>query len=428
MITKRTKVQLVIFALITMIGVSFVGARYARLDRVFFDESYSVVAHFTESGGIFTGAEVSYRGVTVGQVSDMKLTAKGVDVVMNIENAHQDIPQDTKAVVANRSAVGEQFVDLQPETKQGPYLRNGSDIPTAMTQTPIETTKLLTDVSTTVDSVNKQSLTTVVDELGKAFNGTGQDLGQIADTSNSFINAANDNFDVTTALLKDSNTVLSTQVDKTSAIKSFSRDLSLFSTTLAHSDGDLRTVIENGSGTANQLRTFLEQNKVDLGQLINNLVTTGEVTQKHLAGTEMILVVYPYVVAGGYTVVDKDSNSGLYDAHFGLILQQDPGVCHAGYNTKRRSPEDRKDLPMNTGARCTEPASQSNARGAQNTPRRAGPSYRAPVVGSYDRATGKLTYTDRNPSGDVTYTGGAAALMGEESWKWLLMQPLSGQE
>ena len=428
MITKRTKVQLVIFALITMIGVSFVGARYARLDRVFFDESYSVVAHFTESGGIFTGAEVSYRGVTVGQVSDMKLTAKGVDVVMNIENAHQDIPQDTKAVVANRSAVGEQFVDLQPETKQGPYLRNGSDIPTAMTQTPIETTKLLTDVSTTVDSVNKQSLTTVVDELGKAFNGTGQDLGQIADTSNSFINAANDNFDVTTALLKDSNTVLSTQVDKTSAIKSFSRDLSLFSTTLAHSDGDLRTVIENGSGTANQLRTFLEQNKVDLGQLINNLVTTGEVTQKHLAGTEMILVVYPYVVAGGYTVVDKDSNSGLYDAHFGLILQQDPGVCHAGYNTQRRSPEDRKDLPMNTGARCTEPASQSNARGAQNTPRRAGPSYRAPVVGSYDRATGKLTYTDRNPSGDVTYTGGAATLMGEDSWKWLLMQPLSGQE
>ena len=428
MITKRTKVQLVIFALITMIGVSFVGARYARLDRVFFDESYSVVAHFAESGGIFTGAEVSYRGVTVGQVSDMKLTAKGVDVVMNIENAHQDIPQDTKAVVANRSAVGEQFVDLQPETKQGPYLRNGSDIPVAMTQTPIETTKLLTDVSTTVDSVNKQSLTTVVDELGKAFNGTGQDLGQIADTSNSFINAANDNFDVTTALLKDSNTVLSTQVDKTSAIKSFSRDLSLFSTTLAHSDGDLRTVIENGSGTANQLRTFLEQNKVDLGQLINNLVTTGEVTQKHLAGTEMILVVYPYVVAGGYTVVDKDSNSGLYDAHFGLILQQDPGVCHAGYNTQRRSPEDRKDLPMNTGARCTEPASQSNARGAQNTPRRAGPSYRAPVVGSYDRATGKLTYTDRNPSGDVTYTGGAAALMGEESWKWLLMQPLSGQE
>jgi phospholipid/cholesterol/gamma-HCH transport system substrate-binding protein len=428
MITKRTKIQLVIFALITMIGVSFVGARYARLDRLVLDTSYTVVGHFTQSGGIFTGAEVSYRGVTVGRVSDLKLTDKGVDVVMSIENDHKDIPEDSKAVVANRSAVGEQFVDLQPESKQGPYLKDGSEIPTAMTETPIETTKLLSDLSTTVDSVNKQSLTTVVNELGKAFNGTGDDLGQIVDTSNSFINAADDNFEITTALLEDSNTVLSTQIDKTSAVKSFSRDLALFSTTLANSDGDLRTVIENGSGTANQLRTFLEQNKVDLGELINNLVTTGEVTQKHLAGTEMILVVYPYVVAGGYTVVDKDPNSGLYDAHFGLILQQEPGVCHSGYNTQRRSPEDRKDLPMNTGARCAEGPGQSNARGAQNTPRRAGPAYRAPVVGTYDRSTGKLTYTDRNPSGDVTYTGGAAMLMGEDSWKWLLMQPLSGRE
>ena len=77
---------------------------------------------------------------------------------------------------------------------------------------------------------------------------------------------------------------------------------------------------ERQSATANQLRTFLEENKVDLGELINNLVTTGEVTGAHINGTEMILVVYPYVVAGGYTVVDKDPKTGLYDAHFGLIL------------------------------------------------------------------------------------------------------------
>jgi phospholipid/cholesterol/gamma-HCH transport system substrate-binding protein len=429
MITRRTKIQLVIFALITMIGVSFVGARYARLDRLVLDKSYAVTAHFTESGGIFTGAEVAYRGVTVGRVSDMKLTDRGVDVVLNIEKKYPDIPRRTKAVVANRSAVGEQYVDLQPETKQQPFLADGSEIPTAMTRTPIETTKLLTDLDTTVNSVNKKSLTTVVDELGAAFKGTGPDLGRIVDTSDSFIRTANDNFDITTALLEDSNTVLSTQIDKTSAIKSFSRDLALFSTTVANSDADLRTVIENGSATANQLRSFLEENKVDLGQLINNLVTTGEVTGRHLDGTEMILVVYPYVVAGGYTVVAKDSSTGLYDAHFGLIMQQDPKVCKAGYNTRQRDPNsDRGDLPMNEDARCTEPASQSNARGAQNTPRRAGPSYRAPVVGSYDRDTGKLKYTDRNPSGDVTYTGGAAALMGEQSWKWLLMQPLAGQE
>jgi phospholipid/cholesterol/gamma-HCH transport system substrate-binding protein len=433
MITRRTKVQLMVFALITMVGVAFVGAKYARLDRLVVDESYNVTAHFADSGGIFTGAEVSYRGVTVGQVSSMKLTAKGVDVVLDIDNDHKDIPKDTEAVVANRSAVGEQFVDLQPKTKSGPYLADGSQIAMSDTKTPIDTTKFLTDIDTTVNSVNKQSLNTTVDELGKAFGGSGEDLGRLVDTSTSFINAANDNFDTTTALLQDSNTVLQTQIDKRSAIKSFSRDLALFSTTLAQSDPDLRRVIDNGSATANELRTFLERNKVDLGQLINNLVTTGEITGRHINGTEMLLVVYPYVVAGGYTVVAKDPQTHLYDAHFGLILQQNPTVCHNGYQgTDRRSPYNRGNRPMATGAHCAEPAGQSNARGAQNAPRRPAPAYRAPVVGSYDPATKKFRYTDTNPSGDVTYTGGAASLMGADSWKWLLAQPLAqpsvGQE
>ena len=83
---------------------------------------------------------------------------------------------------------------------------------------------------------------------------------------------------------------------------------------------------------------------------------------------------------------------------------------------------------MNEDARCTEPAEPEQRPRCAEHPAPCGPSYRAPVVGSYDRDTGKLKYTDRNPSGDVTYTGGAAALMGEESWKWLLMQPLAGQE
>jgi phospholipid/cholesterol/gamma-HCH transport system substrate-binding protein len=428
MITRRTKIQLMIFALITMVGVSYVGARYARLDRLFFDDSYRVAAHFAESGGIFEGAQVSYRGVTVGQVGELELTDEGVDVMLDIDDDTGRIPAATRAVVANRSAVGEQYVDLQPETHDGPFLAGGDEIPLAMTETPISTTKLLVDLDTTVNSVDKRSLTTVVSELGKAFQGTGEDLGQIIDTSNSFIRTANDNFDVTTALLEDGNTVLTTQLDKASAIRSFAKDLSLFSDTLVSSDRDLRRVIENGSATANQLRTFLEENRVDLGELINNLVTTGEITGQHIDGTEMILLVYPYVVAGGYTVVDKDPGSGLYDAHFGLIMTQEPHVCKAGYEgTDKRSPQDGSNRPMNEAARCTEPASQSNARGGQHAPNRAGTAYRAPVVGTYDRATGSVSYTDRGPSDGVTYTGGAASMFGEESWKWLLLQPLSGE-
>jgi hypothetical protein len=51
------------------------------------------------------------------------------------------------------------------------------------------------------------------------------------------------------------------------------------------------------------------------------------------------------------------------------------------------------------------------------------------VVAAYDSKKGKLTYTNKSPSAAVTYTGGAAAAFGgEESWKWLLLQPLAGSQ
>ncbi|KQW46876.1 virulence factor Mce [Nocardioides sp. Root1257] len=424
MITRRTRLQLLVFVAITLLGVSYVGARYARLDRVFFDDHYTVVAHLERSGGIYEGGEVSYRGVQVGSVGKLVLTDDGVDAYLDIDNSDDDIPADTLAVVGNRSAVGEQYVELQPRTDKAPYLGENSEIAMADTRTPIATEKFLGDISDTVESVDKDALATTVDELGQAFAGTGTDLQRIIDTGNSFINEADANFETTTALIRDSNTVLQTQSDKASAIRTFAQQLSLFTGSLAGSDKDLREVIDQGSATATQLRTFLEDNRVDLAELLNNLVTTGDVIVKHLPGIEQILVVYPYVVEGGFTVVSKSPDTGLYDAHFGLILTNNP-VCHRGYeSTDTRPPQDGSNRPMNTKAGCTEPASQSNPRGVQNL-KRAGAAYRPPPVASYDPDSGRLRWGGQVSAASSQPGTLAPKSFGEDTWKWLYLQPLT---
>jgi phospholipid/cholesterol/gamma-HCH transport system substrate-binding protein len=366
---------------------------------------------------------VSYRGVQVGQVGALQLTDSGVDVLMDISNDFGKIPADTRAVVANRSAVGEQYVDLQPQTDDGPYLDDGSQIAQKDTATPIPTQKLLADISSTTESVDKRALATTVHELGQAFGGTGKDLQRIIDTGNSFLDEADRNFGVTTALIRDGNTVLEGQVASESAIRTFARDLRLFSGTLAGSDADLRTVIDSGSATATQLRTFLEDNQVDLGELIGNAVTTGDVVVKHLPGIAQILVVYPYVVEGGFTVVSKSPDTGLYDAHFGLVLTNHT-ICHHGYEgTRTRAPQERADLPLNTQAGCREPIVQSDPRGAQNlNPGDA--AYRAPVA-SYDPATHRLHWGGRVDPRLAQPGTLAPQAFGKESWKWLFLQPLA---
>ncbi len=80
-----------------------------------------MVVHFEDSGGIFAGGEVTYRGVRVGKVDKLELTDAGVDAYLDIQNSYDEIPADAKAVVGNRSAVGEQYVELQPQTDAKPY-------------------------------------------------------------------------------------------------------------------------------------------------------------------------------------------------------------------------------------------------------------------------------------------------------------------
>lgn len=437
MITRRTRIQLIIFAVITLVGVSFVGARYAKLDRVVIDRSYTVVAHYPTSGGIFSGAEVTYRGVGIGQVGDLTLTDKGVDVELEIENKWDKIPADTLALVGNKSAVGEQYVELQPQTDKGPFLKQGSEIDDVAT--PIATEKLLGDLSSTVGSVDRDALSTTVAELGKAFGGAGEDLQRIIDTGNSFIETANDNFETTSALIRDGNTVLRGQIASESSLRTFASQLSLFSRSLASADPSLRKVIDNGSVAATQLRTFLEQNGVDLSELIANLAATGQVVVRHLPAVKQLLVAYPWAVLGGMVVVGKtpvsQGGSGKWDVHFGLILTNQP-VCKKGYLTSRRNPETERqsfmpdgkpyDIPRNI--RCNEPITQSNARGPQNLPRVAPDLTGAsPIVAGYDESTGAITWGE--PAGARTAPRGNVAppSLGKDSWKWLYLQPMLDQ-
>jgi phospholipid/cholesterol/gamma-HCH transport system substrate-binding protein len=356
------------FALITLVGVSYVTARYVGLGDALFSDSYVVSVDLAESGGIFTNAEVTYRGVTVGRVEELRLTDDGVRADLRLDEGTK-VPADTDAVVANRSAVGEQYLDLQPATSSGPFLAAGDTIPRERTRTPVPTEKLLLDVDRLVRSVDQQDLVTVVDELGKAFAAGGRDLQRLLDAGDRLTLAATDALPETLTLIRDGAIVLDTQRDTGPAIRSFAADLADLSETLASEpvDADLRTVLDRGVVASGQLDALLTENRTAIAGLLANLVTIGQITVARVDGVEQLLVTYPAVVAGGYTVVPGDGT-----AHFGLVLNaNDPPACTRGYEgTQKTDPNRTSNLPaLNTGARCAEPrGSTVTVRGAQNAP------------------------------------------------------------
>jgi phospholipid/cholesterol/gamma-HCH transport system substrate-binding protein len=289
---------------------------------------------------------------------------------------------------------------------------------------PLSTTDMVLGLDRLVNSVGKDDLGVTVDELGKAFAGTGPNLGRLVDSGNTLVESASEALPETIALIEDSRKVLKTQADQGSSIKSFARDLASLSAQLKSSDGDLRKLIGNARPAAQELNSLLKSAGPQLSVLLANLISGGQVTLARLPGVEQALVTFPLMVAGSYTVVPGDGTT-----HFGLVLNaDDPPACTQGYGTARRDPADTSTREANTGARCTLPrGSQSSVRGAQNAPGAStsgGGANQTAYVTPYDPETGTTTGPDGN-NVEIGSTGGQQAVFGKESWQWLLVGPMA---
>ncbi len=367
MITRIVRLQLIGFLLVALVGVGYTGFRYAGLGDLFGSTTYPVRLQLADSGGIFTGADVTYRGVSVGRVGDLTLTPDGVDAELQIERSAPAIPADLDAAVRNLSAIGEQYVDLQPRADGGETLTDGSVIPVDRTTVPVPVEELVAGVDDLARSVPLESLSTVVTELGTAFAGTAQPLQRILDTSDAFSRDAVAALPQTLALLEDGRTVLTTQNDVSGSFQDFSRDLKLLAEQLRTSDPDLRRLLETGPQASEQITALLRESGNGLSELVADLLTVSRVAEPRQSALRQLLVTYPAFSAVGFTVAPGDGTG-----HLGLALNVfDPYPCTQGYEgTDRRSGTGIADTDPNVDAYCAEPpGSPISVRGAQNVPR-----------------------------------------------------------
>lgn len=367
MLVRRTRIQLVVFAIISVLAIGYALVRFTEVERVFGEGGYTVRLELTESGGIFTGAEVTYRGYNIGRVGQLRLTATGLEAELNIEPDTPPVPSRLHAVVANRSAVGEQYVDLQPVNEHGPYLEDGAVIPADRTRTPVPTEKVIGDLTDLANSVPTDSLRTVVDESYDAFSGTGDDLQVLMDTTRDFTGVARRSLPQTVQLLEQGNVVLDTQNDMAGSLRSFSKDLASLSETLKNSDRDFRRLIDITPPVSGQVSEVLAETGPGLSALVANLLTTSNVLVTRLDGLEQAFVAYPMVSAGSFSVVPGDGT-----VHLGLALNLfNPPSCTKGYRppSEYRPGNDTSERPPDEDAYCAEPAgSPISVRGSQNAP------------------------------------------------------------
>lgn len=117
-LTKRIKIQLAVFAVLSLIAGAIMFFAYMQVPTVFLGiDRYTVTVQLPQAGGLYPGGNVTYRGVQVGRVQDVRLTDTGAEAVLRLKS-DVHIPADLNAQVHSVSAAGEQYVELLPRSAE----------------------------------------------------------------------------------------------------------------------------------------------------------------------------------------------------------------------------------------------------------------------------------------------------------------------
>lgn len=397
------RIKLLIFALVTVLATGYTLVHYAGVGADLFEHPYRVRVGLADAGGLFEHAEVTYRGVQVGRVERLSVAGAGARAVLRLQPEAQIPSAGLLAVVANRSGVGEQYLDLRPAGTAQPYLMEGDTIARGQTRLPVSTAQLLGDADKLLASVDPRDVTTVVDELDKAFGESGPHLRRLLDASDELLAGAEEVLPETLSLLRNGERVLETQRDSGGHLKAFSRDLAALTTSLRAGRRDLVKVIDETRPAALATERLVDGVSPHLRPLLTHLVVGGRTASARVPALRQLLIGYPAGVAGAFTVID---DRGL---HFGLDLNVNvPPVCRTGYDTRRRYPQDTSVKAAKLSSFCKEPRdSVTGVRGSRNAPQPLAPPTIAgldPWLAGYDPAIDRVR--------------------GEATWQALLLGPL----
>ncbi len=385
MLDRLARIQLLIFAIVTVLTVGAISAFYLHLPAQVGIGSYKVDANFVAGGGIYENANVTYRGVTIGRVESVGLTDNGVVAKMRL-NSNTPVPDNVTATVKSVSAVGEQYIDLVPQGEPAvastEMLRNGSSIGKDRTAIGQDISGMLKQADALVSSVSNSRLQDLLREAFTAFNGSGPELARLIQSSRLLIEEANTNYGNTAALIDQAGPFLEAQVRSGDNIKALADGLARFTAELNNADPQVRSLLATAPGAADTVNTAFSGIRPSFPMLAANLANLGRIGVIYNKSIEQALVVFPALIAALITVaggVPMDEGGKL---DFKIDLG-DPPPCTVGFlpATSIRSPADEtlRELPSDMYCKTAQ-NDPAVVRGARNYPCMEYPGKRAPTV------------------------------------------------
>jgi virulence factor Mce-like protein len=190
---------------------------------------YEVKIPFDEASTLATQSDVRISGVSVGKVTKVELAPNGKRALATIQldPNYAPIPADTRAILRQKTLLGETYVELTPGSPGGSDLPDGGELPFAQVSEAVQ----LDEIFRTFDARTRASFQQWMQEAAVALNGRGDDLSAaIAELEPTF---------------SDANRVLRILDTQRLAVRQLIRNGGAVFSALSERRGQLRGLIEN---------------------------------------------------------------------------------------------------------------------------------------------------------------------------------------
>jgi phospholipid/cholesterol/gamma-HCH transport system substrate-binding protein len=364
MLTRRIKIQLTIFGTLTLIAVGVLVVHYLHMPTLMGVGQYTLKADLPGSGGLYATANLTYRGITIGKVTDVVPTKKGVVATMRIADRYK-IPIDASANVHSVSAVGEQYLDLVSEGNPGQYFSDGQTI--TKSTVPAQIGPALDAANRGLGVLPKDKIAALLDETAQAVGGLGPSLQRLVDATQAFVGDFNTNISDVNDIIENSAPILDSQVNSGDTIERWAHNLNTLAAQTADEDQNLKSILSQAAPTTDQVDAVFSDVRESLPQTLANLAIVLDMLKRYHNNVEQLLVVLPQFGSFAQTVLSSDT----IVLDIGLGINQPP-PCLTGFlpASEWRSPADTNPAPLPSGTYCKIPQdTPSNVvRGARNIP------------------------------------------------------------
>jgi phospholipid/cholesterol/gamma-HCH transport system substrate-binding protein len=366
MLTRLIKTQLVLLTGVAVIAVVVLGWYYLRVPSLVGIGRYTLYAELPQSGGLYRTANVTYRGITIGKVTDVEPTERGARATMSIDDGYQ-IPTDASANVHSVSAVGEQYLDLVSTRTGAPYLRNGQTI--TKSTIPSQIGPALDAANRGLAVLPKDKVASLLHETSQAVGGLGPSLQRLVDATQAIAHDFRGSIDDIDDIIARSGPIIDSQVNSGDEIGRWAANLNTLAAQTAQQDQAVRSILANAAPTADQVNAAFSDVRESLPQTLANLEVVIDMLKRYHNGVEQALVFLPQSGAIAQTVTSEFPGQAALGV--GAVSINQPPPCLTGFlsASEWRAPANTSTAPLPSGTYCKIPMDATNVvRGARNYP------------------------------------------------------------